>query len=715
MRRKIVTTLGPGGWELYGKRFADSFEKYWPADITLEIWCHHLDAPPSHPRAQFYCLDSLPSFQKITQRLGPNAKDGPSLGFAFKAVALANAVSPELDWLAFIDADTETMRPITDELLDRLFDERYDLTYLWRKAVAESEGSWFAFNVKTKEGAGLLADYYGLYASGQAYKLQKPHDNAVLDHIAMIHQAHGLRVGNLSNGALGLDAFHQSPLGAYMLHYKGPNKDTIANPGIGVPSRYETVCKVAVHAYQQTGRADLVEVGTWNGSRAVHLAESLFAAGATNVSYVGFDTFESGNDRAHEGDTKPDASHEFVRCRLDNYRTLCKRLGREFSFDLIQGNTLVTLPVYGELKCKNPSFAYIDGGHSYSTTLSDYNNLSHTPYIVFDDLIAEPEDGAPEGPREVVRKHVKGHKTIWNSGDYYAGLKQTICLGIVTAPGYKPYELKQALQVKPVDSVDKSDQAGYIAQNAKAMPEWLTSYQAHTRRAILVSAGPTLPQHLDEIRAKQAAGGVVFAVKHALPTLAGGGIKPDYIVILDPRPADGQSTHGIMRRDLFASVQPGDKVLFATMTHPSVRELLEGKQARLIGWHAMTDALKLANSADTAKGLKVGGGTCSATRMPTLAFVMGFRRMDFYGYDFFYAPGVAQQDIKQKLMTVELGNPSKKFLTTGELVAAMQDLGVWAKWMVENNLDIQFFGEGAGTHIWSSVAPNYKPPAEYTN
>lgn len=714
MRRKIVTTLGPGGWELYGKRFADSFDKYWPADIPLEIWCHHLDAPPSHPRAQFYCLDSLPSFQKITSMLGPDAKDGPSLGYAFKAVALANAVSPELDWLAFIDADTETMRPVDDELLDRLFDERCDLTYLWRKGVAESEGSWFAFNVKTKEGAGLLADYYGLYASGQAYKLKKPHDNAVLDHISMIHQAHGLRIGNLSNGALGLDAFHQSPLGAYMLHYKGPNKDTIANPGIGVPSRYETLCKVAVHAYQQTGRADLVEVGTWNGSRAVHLAESLFAAGATRVSYVGFDTFESGNDRLHEGDTKPDATQEFVRCRLDNYKILCSRQGRTFDYTLIQGNTLITLPAFAD-DLKDTTFAYIDGGHSYETTLSDYNCLKHVPYIVFDDLIAEPEDGAPEGPREVMRKHVTGQKTIWNSGDYYAGLKQTICFGLATAPGFKPYELKQALQVKPVDSVDKSYQADYITQNAKAITEWLPTYQAHTRRAILVSAGPTLPQHLDEIRAKQAAGGVIFAVKHALPVLASGGITPDYIVILDPRPADGQSTHGIMRRDLFASVQPGDKVLFATMTHPSVRELLEAKQARLIGWHALTDALKTVNANDIASGLRVGGGTCSATRMPTLAFVMGFRRLDFYGFDFFYASDTTQEDIKQKLMTVELGKPSKKFLTTGELVAAMQDLGVWAKWMVDNNLDIQFFGDGAGPHIWSSVAPNYKPPLEFPN
>jgi len=202
----------------------------------LEIWHHDLEGKvPSLEGITFRSLDETKSFQKLKARLGADAKNGPALEYCFKAVALASSVTPQLDWIGFVDADTETMRAIDDNLLKSLFDDNAHLTYLYRKGVAESEGSWFAFNLATPKGASLLADYWGLYDSFEAFHYKKAHDNAVLDRLVILHRAHGLLVKNLSEGALGLDAFHQSPLGAYMIHYKGPDKQTIANPALGAP------------------------------------------------------------------------------------------------------------------------------------------------------------------------------------------------------------------------------------------------------------------------------------------------------------------------------------------------------------------------------------------------------------------------------------------------------------------------------------------------
>jgi len=127
---------------------------------------------------------------------------------------------------------------------------------------------------------------------------------------------------------------------------------------------------------KETGRANIVEVGTWNGSRAIQMAETAFAAGVKQVSYVGFDTFEDGNDRSHEGHTKPHASSWIVGNRLNNYSRMMSRKGLTFDYTLLKGNTLVTLPGAGEV-VKNATFAYIDGGHSYQTTRSDYDSLAH--------------------------------------------------------------------------------------------------------------------------------------------------------------------------------------------------------------------------------------------------------------------------------------------------------------------------------------------------
>ena len=712
MRAKIITTIGPTSWERYGLRFAESFKKFWPDNIDLEIWHHDLEGNvPSFPGITFKALDDTPSFQKLKAHLGAKAKDGPSLEYCFKAVALASAVTPDLDWIGFLDADTETMRPVDLELLSELFDDRYHLTYLYRRTVKESEGSWFAFNLATVKGASLLADYWGLYNSLEAFHYKKAHDNAILDRITLLHQAHGLQVKDLSPGCLGLDAFHQSILGAYMIHYKGPDKQTIANPALGSPARYETLCELLTASIVDTGHARIVEVGTWNGSRAIQMAEAAFATGVTSVSYVGFDTFEGGNDREHEGHTKPHADSWIETNRLNNYSRLMSRKGLNFAFSLVKGNTLKTLPASADVVA-DCTFAYIDGGHSYPTTKSDYECLKHVPFVVFDDVIVNEEEGSPEGPRRVMQE-VGGQKRIITSGDGYAGLKQTISFGLVVRDGYKMPELKTRIQVKPVDSVDKGEQLQHIADNAAAIPTWIGSYQAHTKTALLVSAGPTLPSFLEDIRAKQAAGAVIFAVKHSLPVLKAAGITPDWTVILDPRPVDGKSTHGVIRTDLFKGVGPEDKFLFATMTHPSVRKVLEEKGVQIFGWHAHTQATLAAKPASFDTGMVVAGGTCSATRIPMLAFVMGFRRFEFYGYDFFYPEDTDKDTVKQSLMRVNLGADQKSYLTTGELVAAMQDLGQWNRWLVENRINVTFHGEGAGAAIWEQTVNNYQAPTEY--
>jgi len=713
MRAKIITTIGPNCWDSYGRRFAESFKKFWPSNIELEIWHHDLGGNvPEFPGINFRCLDDTPSFQKVKAFLSADATTAKvSHYYCFKPIALASAVAPDLDWIAAIDADTETMRPIPETLIADIFDNSADMTYLYRRTSRKSEGSWTAFNLTTVGGASLLTDYWGLYDSFEAFRYKDSNDNAVLDRIVHIHQAHGLKVKNLSPSALGKDAFHQSPLGAYMVHYKGPYKDTIADPSWGAPSRYKTLCEVMAHSISTTGRACLVEVGTWNGSRAVQMAEAAFATGVKTVSYVGFDTFEEGHDRSHEANEKAHANSWIVNSRLNNYSEVVARKGLTFAFTLIRGNTLETLPASTNLVA-DATFAYIDGGHSYETTKSDYACLTHVPYVVFDDVMTEEEEGVPAGPHKAW-KEASGRKHLIKTDDGRVGTKQSIALGLVVRDGYSMPALHTPIQVKPVDSVDKSIQLEYIVENTDAIPEWLSSYQAHDRVALLVSAGPTLPDYLKDIKAKQNAGAVVFCVKHAYPMLREAGIRPDFTVVLDPRPIDGISTHGVVRTSLFEGMGPADKVLLASMTHPSVRLELEKARARLIGWHAQTASFASDLLTNLKKGLVVGGGTCSATRMPMLAFTMGFRRFEFFGYDFFYPADTPATQLKQALMKVTLGDNAKEFLTTGELVAAMQDLGQWNKWLVSNGLSVTFHGDGAGTHIWNSTVKKYTPPQEY--
>ena len=108
------------------------------------------------------------------------------------------------------------------------------------------------------------------------------------------------------------------------------------------------------------------------------------------------------------------------------------------------------------------------------------------------------------------------------------------------------------------------------------------------------------------------------------PKLLEQGIDPFACVILDPRPIDGTSTHGVVRKDLFNKVDDKTLFLVASMTDPSVTKHLLSKDANIKGWQAYSDALRDMSIkekivVDKETGIEEGstlitGGTCAAMR-----------------------------------------------------------------------------------------------------
>lgn len=128
----------------------------------------------------------------------------------------------------------------------------------------------------------------------------------------------------------------------------------------------------------------ILEIGTWNGDRAVKMCE---AAGAK--SYIGFDLFEEADDLSdqREMNVKPHFTMDDVYQRLDGLNA-----------SIIRGDTKKTLPefisVFGE---DQADFAFIDGGHSVETIRSDWENVRKLvkpgKYIVFDDFYSDMPEG----------------------------------------------------------------------------------------------------------------------------------------------------------------------------------------------------------------------------------------------------------------------------------------------------------------------------------
>jgi hypothetical protein len=149
--------------------------------------------------------------------------------------------------------------------------------------------------------------------------------------------------------------------------------------------RYNNI-KECMEKYQPR---TIVEIGTWNGSRAMQMAATMksYESDIHKMFYYGFDVFESANDELREREMHVKGS--------TNLRVATKNLKTTgMSFILVKGDTNETLKEF-TLERKI-DFFYIDGGHSIGTIQNDWDfvakNMTPDSFVLFDDYYPDNED-----------------------------------------------------------------------------------------------------------------------------------------------------------------------------------------------------------------------------------------------------------------------------------------------------------------------------------
>ncbi len=293
-------------------------------------------------------------------------------------------------------------------------------------------------------------------------------------------------------------------------------------------------------------------------------------------------------------------------------------------------------------------------------------------------------------------------------------------------------------------AVDKEVVKENIRENLKVIPSWYSKlFYPNGFEAIIISAGPSMEKYVREINLKErmehpGRSFVVFCVKHALPRLIDMGVIPDYCVLLDGRPFEGNSTHGIKRSELFTIIP--DKTIFfvASMSHPGYAKHLLNNGARVLGWHTQVTGI----DEFPIKEPIINGGTSSGTRCIALAHAMGIRSITLLGFDS-CVHNVTEADLNLK---DEKGRPrylpvdmpckptfteeqtnllgtltesyaqegliygstiAKRFYTTGELLAQTQDFESIFK---APSFDIQFtvLDDGLVNHMFHNMQGRQK-------
>lgn len=247
--------------------------------------------------------------------------------------------------------------------------------------------------------------------------------------------------------------------------------------------------------------------------------------------------------------------------------------------------------------------------------------------------------------------------------------------------------------IQPRDCMPKEDIQNNVKQNTKIIKKWVGRASPNDEVALIVSGGSSTD--FDKVRSIIKMEGEertkVVCVKHSYPTLLKEGISPWACVILDPRPIEGISTHGVVRKDLFKTIDKKTIFMPASMTDPSITKLIKKKTNNIIGWHAFTQSLqenqkdKLVNNAvkvNEELGIAEGatmitGRTCAAMRSIGIMHTLGFRKFHLFGYDCSF-PEPSEEE-KEKLLEdgkpkyLKVGIKDKEYWTTGELIAMAQD------------------------------------------
>ena len=144
----------------------------------------------------------------------------------------------------------------------------------------------------------------------------------------------------------------------------------------------------------------------------------------------------------------------------------------------------------------------------------------------------------------------------------------------------------------------------------------LTSSPPNEYAAILCGSGPSLADHLEEIRSRDPRT-PIFALNGAASYLAANGIRPDYQVIIDAR------------EETASLVGPADQHLFASQVHPACFD----KAPDATIWHLQIEGIDDLLPDGYPAHVQIGGAASVGNTATCLAYAMGYRDLHLYGYD----------------------------------------------------------------------------------
>lgn len=252
---RVVTSFSPQGYAQYGKRFIDSFLRFWGAtgDVEMHVFLEG-QTPPiadyiAHPNIGMLVWhnlrDNAQHEEFVTRWSGPKWNDPHDFNmmpvkFCHKVFAITSPSLPLDGWRVWIDADVVTTALVTSEWLQKALPSWKAIAYLGRTGFMRpgqpmySECGFVGYNLDHPWVQAVLHDMRAIYTTGKLFGLGKHnwHDSYVFDHCLGKHLTDERRAAlhNLSehHAERCLYPWDETLLADVMEHHKGPRRKLAA-------------------------------------------------------------------------------------------------------------------------------------------------------------------------------------------------------------------------------------------------------------------------------------------------------------------------------------------------------------------------------------------------------------------------------------------------------------------------------------------------------
>lgn len=213
------------------------------------------------------------------------------------------------------------------------------------------------------------------------------------------------------------------------------------------------------------------------------------------------------------------------------------------------------------------------------------------------------------------------------------------------------------------------------------------------KKAVVCGGGPSLADHLADIRRKKAQGFHIFALNNAGEFLKKHGIQPNVMFMIDARPQNVD----------FVS-EPDEKITYfiGSMCDPDVFDALDGMTVHMVHCAAVEGAVDLIAKENPGTSI-LGSASTVGLQALNLLDVLGYRIAHLYGYDSSHR-GLEHHAYAQELNNDQVIHDFKfngtVYYSSGPMASqAEQFIQVYRKYVMRG-MDLHVFGDGLLPAMW---------------